>query len=115
MSEVVEQTIPLEQKLKQLTVEELKADLAFFKYKHWLANKTLQERIESRNCTYKTLQDVWLLTKDIDSKRYLATKEIIEMFAKQIDGFTHITKVHKLRVKLIKDELSLRSNGKAKS
>lgn len=113
--QVEEQEIPLEQKLKQLTVEELKADLAFFKYKHWLANKTLQERIESRNCSYKTLQNVWLILKDIDSKRYLATKEIINMFAKQIDGFTYITKRHKLRVKAIKDELSLRTNGKAKS
>ncbi len=114
MSQVDEQVIPLDQKLKQLTVEELKADLVFFKYKHYLAYKTLQERIESRNACYKTLQDVWLITKDVNSNRYVKTQEIIDMFAKQIDGFSYITKSHKMRVRAIKNELSLRTNGKAK-
>jgi hypothetical protein len=102
-------------KVKELSNDELHNELCYYNYKYILAYITVEESIEKRKFSYITLQDIWLKTKDINSKRYVSIKEFIKLFTKQINGYLTHVKEYKLRLKIIKDEISLRNNGKAKS
>ena len=101
--------------IKQLSNDELYDEFTYYKYKHNLAYRTVEESIRKRNFSYVDLQKVWLKTKDIQSKRYVSIKEFIDLFTRQIKTSLIWIKDYKLRLKLIKDELSLQNNGKTKS
>lgn len=98
-------------KLKQMSVSELKAELAYYRYIHAINDINIGLNIQRRKFSYIVLQEIWLITKDVNSERYVSIKENITCFSEHISFNLIQSKDSKQTIKFIKNELSLRTNG----